>query len=85
MCVAATFDLNLGAMDTHNPSLRWHRVEPCDSEWETILPDTNTTAPNDEKLFKTGVELEAIRAFLMTTADADRLARILSDDLYYAH
>jgi len=53
-----------------------------------IMPDTNTTnelALNDKQLFNMAVELENKRASLMTTGDADKLAQILSDDLYYAH
>jgi hypothetical protein len=52
------------------------------------MPDTNTTnelALNDKQLFNMAVELENKRASLMTTGDADKLAQILSDDLYYAH
>jgi Domain of unknown function (DUF4440) len=53
-----------------------------------IMPETYTTnklALNDKQLFDMAVELENKRASLMTTGDADQLAQILSDDLYYAH
>ena len=45
----------------------------------------NELARNDQTLRKMAVELENKRASLMTTGDADKLAQILSDDLYYAH
>jgi hypothetical protein len=53
-----------------------------------IMPDTSTTnelALNNKQLFTLAVERENKRASLMTTGDADKLAQILSDDLYYAH
>jgi hypothetical protein len=52
------------------------------------MPDANTTeelALRDGQFFNMIVELENKRASLMTTGDADKLAQILSDDLYYAH
>jgi len=45
----------------------------------------NKLAHSDQALRKMAVELENKRASLMTTGDADKLAHILSDDLYYAH
>ena len=52
---------------------------------EIILSHTETKVLNRKDFFKIAVELEQMRASLMAAGDASKLARILSDDLYYAH
>ena len=46
---------------------------------------TNQTKSSSDRLFDLVVDLENKRSSLMTAGDADKLAEILSDDLYYAH